>query len=173
MRSLRNLTNAIAVQLFKHVPWLAERWAAGHSFVEGGGRIPWAPLRRPLREATVALVTTAGVHLKGDTPFDMTDPEGDPSFRSFPADTPSEALMITHNYYDHSAADRDLNVVLPLDRMRELTASGRIAGLAPTVYSFMGHIDGHHVETLLQQTAPEVARRLTAEEVDAVILTPA
>jgi D-proline reductase (dithiol) PrdB len=81
--------------------------------------------------------------------------------------------MITHKYYDHSAADRDLNVVLPVDRLRELQAARHVGGVAPCVYSFMGHVDGAHVRTLMETTAPEVARRLRADGAEAVVLTPA
>jgi D-proline reductase (dithiol) PrdB len=90
-----------------------------------------------------------------------------------PADAPRSDLTITHKYYDHSAADRDINVVLPLDRMREFVAEKRIGRLAPFVYGFMGHIDGPHLETLMERTAPAVAQRLKADRVDAVLLTPA
>jgi D-proline reductase (dithiol) PrdB len=142
------------------------------SAVEGEG-IPWTPVKRPLRETVIALVTTAGVHLKSQEPFDMDDPDGDPSYRVIPSDVKSEALVITHKYYDHSAADRDINVVLPLDRLRELRTEGRIAGMAPFVYSFMGHIDGPHLRTLVEDTALAVGRRLTRDGVHAVFLTPA
>ncbi len=172
MGRLHNLTNALMVQLYKHLPWLSERWARRHRFVETEG-IPWATLRKPLRETIIALVTTAGVHLKTQPLFDMDDPNGDPSFRVIPSDVKAEAVGITHNYYDHSAADKDLNVVLPLDRLKELKAEGLIGGIAPFVYGFMGHIDGPHVETLVQQTAPEVARRLRRDGAEAVFLTPA
>lgn len=167
-----DVTNRILVQLFKHVPWLPARWARRHRFVEGQD-IPWAPFSRPLAKATIALVTTAGVHLKSQEPFDMDDPDGDPSFRVLPCDARSEALTITHKYYDHSAADRDLNVVLPLDRLRELEAEGLIGGMAPFVYGFMGHIDGPHLKTLVERAAPDVARRLRGDGADAVVLTPA
>jgi D-proline reductase (dithiol) PrdB len=90
-----------------------------------------------------------------------------------PADAPRAALTITHRYYDHRAADRDLNVVLPLDRLRELAAEGRVGGLAPRAYGFMGHVDGRHVSTLIERTAPEVAQHLAADGADAVVLTPA
>ncbi len=172
MGRLHNLTNALVVQLYKHVPWLSERWARRHRFVEAEG-IPWAPMKKPLRETVMALVTTAGVHVKTQPPFDMDDPNGDPSFRVIPADIRKEELVITHNYYDHSAADRDLNVVLPLDRLKELQLEGVISGIAPFVYGLMGHIDGPHVETLVQQTAPEVARCLKRDGAEAVFLTPA
>ena len=171
-RLLNDLTNSVLVQLFKHLPWLAERWAKGHRFVEGKG-IPWAPLGKPLRESCIAMVTTAGVHLKSQPPFDMEDPNGDPSFRAFPSDVHAADLTITHKYYDHSAADRDINVVLPIDRLRELRDEGIIGGIAPTLYSFMGHIDGPHLKTLIGETAPEVARHLVQERADAAFLTPA
>ncbi len=166
------LSNRVLVQLFKHVPWLSAHWARHHRFVEAEG-IPWAPLRRPLSESVIGLVTTAGVHLRSQPSFDMDDPDGDPSFRVIPSDVKAEALVITHKYYDHAAADRDINVVLPLDRLRELKAEGRIGGIAPLAYGFMGHIDGPHLRTLMEVTAPEVARRLKGDGAGGVVVTPA
>jgi D-proline reductase (dithiol) PrdB len=171
-RWLHELTNAVFVQLYKHLPWLAERWAKSHEFIEPRD-IPWAPLRKPLREVCVAMVTTAGAHLKSQPPFNMEDLDGDATFRAFPADTDKNDLTITHKYYDHSAADRDINVVLPIDRLREFRDEGLIRGIAPTLYSFMGHIDGPHLKTLMEETAPEVAERLLQEGAEAVVLTPA
>jgi D-proline reductase (dithiol) PrdB len=172
MGRLYNWTNQVMVQLYKHLPWLADRWARRHRFVEVKG-IPWTPVQKPLRETVIALVTTSGVHLKTQPPFNMDDSDGDPSFRVIPSHVGSDELMITHKYYDHSAADRDINVVLPLDRLRELKAEGLIGGIAPAVYSFMGHIDGPHLHTLIEETAPEVARRLKGDGAEAVFLTPA
>jgi len=169
---LKDFGNAVAVQLFKRLPWLSSFWARRHRFVESTA-VPWTPLAKPVKESTVALVTTAGVHLRSDPPFDMTDPDGDASFREIPSDSDPRHLVITHKYYDHSAADRDLNVVLPLDRLRELAASGLVGGIAPTAYSFMGHIDGRHLMTLVEDTAPAVAQRLRADGAEAVFLTPA
>jgi D-proline reductase (dithiol) PrdB len=169
---LGDLTNRVAVQLFKRLPWMAERWARRHRFVEAE-TVPWAPLRKPVRDSVVALVTTAGVHLRSDPPFDMDDADGDASFRVIPSNVGPADLVITHRYYDHSAADRDPNVVLPLDRLRELHAGGRVGGVAPRSYGFMGHIDGRHLATLVHVTAPEVARRLRDDGADAVVLTPA
>ena len=169
---LGDLGNRVAVQLFRRLPWLGEAWARRRRVVEADS-VPWTPMRKPVREAVVALVTTAGVHRRGDPPFDMTDPDGDPSFRVVPVDTPRAEVTITHKYYDHSAADRDLNVVLPVDRLRELAAAGQVGAVAPRMYSFMGHVDGAHLRTLMDATAPEVARRLGADGAEAVVLTPA
>lgn len=170
--ALGELGNRVAVQLFKRLPWLGDIWARGHRFVESTS-VPWTPMEKPVRASTIALVTTAGVHRQADPPFDMTDPDGDPSFRVIPVDTPRGEVRITHKYYDHSAADRDLNVVVPIDRLQELATAGRVGGVAPRIYSFMGHIDGAHVRTLMETTAPEVARRLCDDGAEAVVLTPA
>ena len=172
MSNFGDLTNRVLVQLFRRVPWLAEQWAARHRFVEGS-TIPWAPMRRPARDAVIALVTTAGVHLKAQPAFDMKDPDGDPSFRAIPSGATRESLTITHKYYDHSAADLDLNVVLPLERLHELAAEKRVSGVTPLAYSFMGHIDGRHLQTLMAESAPELARHLQKDGADAVLLTPA
>jgi D-proline reductase (dithiol) PrdB len=169
---VRELGTAFAVQLFKRLPWLSSVWARHHRFVESTA-VPWARLARPVRQSIIALVTTAGVHLDSDSPFDMADADGDPSFREFPSDIDPRRLTITHKYYDHAAADRDINVVLPVDRLRELVAEGQVGGIAPRVYSFMGHIDGRHLATLIGQTAPAVAQRLREDGADAVFLTPA
>jgi D-proline reductase (dithiol) PrdB len=120
----------------------------------------------------VAVVTTAGVHHRGQRPFDMEDPDGDPSYRKIDMTKPLSDLMITHDYYDHADADRDLNIVFPAERLRELEAEGVVGKLSHTHYGFMGHIDGRHIHTLVSETAPEVAGLLRAQGVDAVLLVP-
>ena len=163
--------NRLMARVFTRFPSLAARW--GRRMEAAGGDIPWAVPRRPLGGAVVALVTTGGVHLRSQTPFDMDDPDGDPSFREIPVDVPRGELTITHDYYDHADADRDLNLVLPVDRLRELVEHGAVGGLHPTAYAFMGHIAGPHLATLIRQTGPEVARRLRDAGADYALLVPA
>ena len=134
--------------------------------------IPWTTLRKSLRDCRVAVVTTAGVHHKDQAPFNMEDRNGDPSFRAIDSTRASSDLMITHDYYDHSDADRDINIVFPVERLREFREEQIIGGLSDIHYGFMGHILGPHVSTLMNETAPEVARMLRREKVDIVLLTP-
>ena len=94
-----DLGNRVAVQLFRRLPWLGEAWARRRQVVEADS-VPWTPLAKPVRDAVVALVTTAGVHRRADSPFDMDDADGDPSFRVVPAATPRAELTITHKYYE-------------------------------------------------------------------------
>ncbi len=134
--------------------------------------IPWAPLSRPLSQCRVALVTTAGVHHVDQEPFDMADSNGDPSFRVIEAARPLDNLKITHDYYDHADADKDINVVFPIERLHEFAAQGIIGSVSDVHIGFMGHIVGQHVRTLTEKTAPEAARILKGAGVDVVLLTP-
>jgi D-proline reductase (dithiol) PrdB len=170
--TLRALTNRLLARAFTRFPRLAERWAESYD-ATSGGEIPWTPMTVPLARAAIALVSTAGVHLRAQPAFDMRDPDGDPTHREIPRDTARDQLMITHDYYDHRDADRDLNIVLPLDRLAELAAAGEIGAVAPRHFSFMGHIDRHHIRALTTQSAPAVAQALRADRVDAVLLAPA
>lgn len=103
----------------------------------------------------------------------MKDPAGDPTFREIPAGTSPADLTITHNYYDHSDADKDINVVFPIERVQELKQSNEIGDVNYRHFSYMGHIMHHHIKTLMKVTAPRVAAALKLDKVDIVILTPA
>ncbi|GAB7387838.1 glycine/sarcosine/betaine reductase selenoprotein B family protein [Bacillaceae bacterium] len=132
------------------------------------GPIPLVPFRKPLPEAVIALVTTAGVHLASQPVFDVEG--GDASVRFIPADTPPEKLTISHTHYDRSDADRDVNCVFPLERLRELAAEGTVGSAAPTHYGLMGYIPD--TKPLLEETIPAIVRRLQGENVDGVLLNP-
>jgi D-proline reductase (dithiol) PrdB len=150
---------------------MAVRWARRLEVHEEP--IPWASPRKPLREAELAVVTTGGVHLRSQQPFDMGDPDGDPNYREIPATSPRETLTITHDYYDHRDAEKDLGLVLPLAELRELVDAGALGALHAVAYSFMGHIAGRHLAILVATTAPNMARRLADAGVDYAFLVPA
>jgi D-proline reductase (dithiol) PrdB len=113
-------------------------------------------------------VTTAGIHLRGDAPFTG----GDQSFRVIPADTQPSDIVQSHASigFDRTAFQRDINVVFPMDRVREFVARGEIGSLSRTYFSFMG-AQRPPYDRLLQHTGPEVARRLRADGVEVVFLT--
>lgn len=133
---------------------------------------PWATVAKDLDKSTIAIVTTAGVHHIDQEPFNMEDREGDPSYRIIDLRRPLSSLMITHDYYDHADADRDINIVFPVERLKELEKDGYIGRVADLHYSFMGHIVGRHIPTLISKYAPEVAGSLKNNNVDIVLLTP-
>lgn len=130
------------------------------------------PLHKPLQECTVALITTAGLSLPEQQPFDASIRMGDSSFREFPVDISPQVLQMNQRSwaFDHTGVLRDRNLALPLDRLREMQARHEIGTVAPRHYSFMGSIVGPG--KLLKQSAPEVARQLLTDQVDVVLLTP-
>ena len=133
---------------------------------------PGALLEKPLSQSRIAVVTTAGFYLPRQAPFDPSIRGGDYSFREIPLETNLDTLQIGHrsDAFDHAGIESDKNLALPLDRLRELNAEGRIAAVAPRHYSFMGSILAP--ARLVIVTAPEVARRLAEDQVDGVFLTP-
>jgi D-proline reductase (dithiol) PrdB len=134
--------------------------------------IPWTPAPLSLQRAHVALVTTAGVHHRDQKPFDMHDPNGDPTFRGIDRTRILGDYVITHDYYDHSDADKDVNVVFPLARLLECESAGNIGRVADTHYSFMGHIDGPHIYSLVSLHAQEIAQQMKTAGVNIALLTP-
>jgi D-proline reductase (dithiol) PrdB len=168
----RRLARRLVTRLHALFPALSDRWLARHP-VARSADVPWAPVPLPLARARLGFVTTAGVHGTAQPPFDMSDPDGDPGWRTLPADAPPDALTITHDSYDTRAARRDLEVVYPLRRLLELVAAGRLGSLTARHAGLMGHVDGAHVETLVRRTAPEVAALFRDERADIVLLAPA
>ena len=134
--------------------------------------IPWTPVAKALGNSTIAIVTTAGVHHTDQKPFNMKDPDGDPSYRVLDVRRPLSSLMITHDYYDHSDADKDINIVFPVERLKELENEGIIGCLANIHFGLMGHVTGRHIPAIIHKVAPTIARNLLDEKVDIVLLTP-
>jgi D-proline reductase (dithiol) PrdB len=129
---------------------------------------PYTPLPKPLARCTMAVVTTAGLHLREESPFRP----GDPPFRVIPSNAPAGEIIQSHASigFDRVPQLRDLNITLPLDRLRELVWRGELGAVGPSCYSFMGaQRDWTRIEG---ETAPVVAARLREEGVEAVLLTP-
>ena len=134
---------------------------------------PWTPMRKPLSESRVAMVTSAGLHLRDDKPF-ITELHGggDSSYRVLPRRTPVADIIQSHVSigFDHASIYRDINVTYPIDRLEELCEQGVIGSLADNYYSFMGAL--RDTSTVFNETGPEVARQMLDEGVEVVLLTP-
>ena len=169
---LREKKDRLIAKLLTKYPSLFRSWVHRSKFIEFSDS-PWTPFGADISTCRLALVTTGGVHLKSQKPFDMKDPSGDPTFREIPGDTRPADLTITHNYYDHADADKDINIVFPIERVQELKQSEEIGDVNHRHFSFMGHIMHRHIKTLMKETAPRVAAVLKSDKVDIVILTPA
>lgn len=120
----------------------------------------------PLRERRVAIVTTSGIHARGDRAFEM----GSSDYRIVPGDTRAADLIMSHTSvnFDRSGFQEDVNVVFPLDRLRELQSDGVVGSVSDFHYSFMGAAPIR----ALEPKARELAGLLKKDRVDAVLLTP-
>jgi len=126
--------------------------------------IPYTPRFRELKESTFALVTTAGVHLRDQEPY----VEDDNTWRIIPGDAQAPQLMVTHDHYDHTDVDSDINCVFPIDRLRELATQGIIGGVSDR---HLGFGFTQNLRDLYERAAPEMARLVMHSKADGVILT--
>ena len=126
---------------------------------------PWVE-GPPLAERRVAVVSSAGLVVRGEPPFRGREAD----YRVIPGTTRSDQLLCSHISinFDRTGFQEDWNVVFPLDRLGELAAEGRIGSVAAIHYSFMGATDPREMEG----AAREVAARLKQDRVDAVLLSP-
>ena len=121
----------------------------------------------PLAERRVAIVTTAGLHLAGQATFELRDT----SYRVIPGGTPGDRITMSHSSvnFDRSGFQQDINIVFPLDRLRELAEAGEIGTVAEFQYSLMGAGWEPHE---IAETAQQVAGLLKEDEVNAALLVP-
>jgi D-proline reductase (dithiol) PrdB len=126
---------------------------------------PWVE-GPPLPERRVAIVSSAGLVVRGEKPFRGRDAD----YRVIPSTTPADRLLISHISinFDRTGFQEDWNVVFPIDRLGEMAAAGEIGSVAAAHYSFMGATD----PILMEENAREVAGHLKRDQVDAVILSP-
>ncbi len=139
--------------------------------------IPWTPLRRPIEQCRFALVTTAGLYIKGEQPSFDLDRErrepfwGDPTYRAIPSDVRQEQIGVAHLHINTEDIQQDVNIVLPVHRFQELAQAGEVGSLAHHHYSLMGYQQDNR--EWRKRYGPEVAQRMVEEEVDVALLTPA
>ena len=162
---------------FRFLPPGLKAWV--HTFIpdeEFQGVVPWTPLSKPLRQTTVSLVTSAGISLKTDPPFDMEREKreplwGDRSYRVIPKGTTEKDVDVNHLHINTSYIKQDINVILPLTRMAEFEQEGVIGRLASTSYSFYGF--QWQNTNFLEEAIKPMSQNMKQEGVEAVLLTPA
>lgn len=132
--------------------------------------VPFTPFERELSRASVAIVSAGGVHRKDQEPFNIADELGDLTFRIIGGQDSSSDLMVTHHHYDHSDADRDVNVVFPIDPLGDLVAEGFVGGVAREHIGFMGYT--MQLKRMYEETAPQIAEEIDKKSrADIIVLT--
>lgn len=143
--TVRPHIEALECPIFEHKPWTS------------------GP---PLRQRRIALISSAGLMLRGE----KTVGRGEAGYRAIPHATPAHDILMSHVSinYDRTGYQQDLNVILPRDRLDELAANGRIGSVATTHYSFMGATDPAQME----DHARQLAQLLKADQVDSAVFLP-
>lgn len=128
--------------------------------------VPYTPVASALKDMKIALVSSTGVYLEGQEPYAE---ENDDTFRIFPADFDTKHTHIRHGHYDSSEAEKDLNCVFPIDRLRELAAEGVIKGVNNKHIGFKGA--STDLKRQYEHLAPAIAHEIERSHADGVILT--
>jgi D-proline reductase (dithiol) PrdB len=164
------------VDSYRFIGGMTKRMVRSWIKLESPREIPWTSLSKPLSDCIVALISTGGIALNTDRPFDQEGERrnpwwGDPSYRIIPQTANTKNIRVYHQHIDPSLAEQDLNCLLPLDRLSELAAMGKVGRVAPSHYSFMGYI--LEPQELLEKSIPAIIEHLQEDKVDVVVLIPA
>lgn len=134
---------------------------------------PFQPLKKPLAQARVTIITTAA-------PFDPDKGDQGPGapynggakfFSVYDGDTAKpHDLRISHIAYDriHTSAE-DSGTWFPLPQLIKASARGRIGEVAPR---FFGLPTNRSHRVTIETDAPEILARCRADGVDAAVLVP-
>lgn len=138
----------------------------------------WAPFEKRLASSNIALLTSAGLFVKGtQEPFDLdrekTHPEwGDPTWRAIPASSGPADLGVAHLHIDDEDLLADPEIALPMHLLEQLAGEGVIGGAVSSHVSVMGFQD-RRLKKWRHTTAPEVVAYLRDQAADGLILAPA
>ncbi len=128
----------------------------------------WQPLRKPLSESRLGLLSTSGAYVAGQVAYFYKD---DTSIRAIAKDTAAADLRFSHiteHYLPDARLDPDC--VLPLAALRRLEAEGAIGELAGEVFSCMGGI--YSQRRVGEELIPTIAAAFRKQAVEVALLVP-
>lgn len=134
---------------------------------------PFQPLRKPLAQSRVTVVTTAAPYdpTRGDQGPGAPYNGGAKFYTVYDGDTSAQHdLRISHIAYDraHTSAE-DSGTWFPLPQLIRLAREGRIGAVGPR---FFGAPTNRSQRVTIETDAPEILARCQADQVDAVVLVP-
>jgi len=168
----------MVVDSFKFLPRTFRPLYEGRGPFPGEEQPVWAPFEKRLAQSRIALLTSAGLYVKGSQPsFDLdrerTHPEwGDPSWRAIPATMGAGDIGVAHLHINDEDLLADPEIALPMHLLGELAAEGVIGGTVAEHLSVMGFQE-RTLHDWKERTAPEIVARLRDQGADGLILAPA
>lgn len=128
---------------------------------------PWTPLKKPLAQSKVAMMSSGGVLYRDQTRFHREDT----SYRLIPKSAAREDLSVWHFGYPTKDAEADPNCVFPLEALRDCEREGVIGELCDSAFTFMGGI--YSSRRVRDELAPRIVAELKDRRVEAFYLVPA
>jgi D-proline reductase (dithiol) PrdB len=138
----------------------------------------WAPFEKRLAAARIALLTSAGLYVRGkqasfDLEREQSNPEwGDPSWRSIPANVDAADIGVAHLHINDEDIKADPEIVLPSRLLEQLAAEGMVGSATAVHLSVMGYQD-RSLEGWRRETLPDLVATLRDQQADGLILAPA
>lgn len=133
--------------------------------------VPFAPLKKPLSECCITIVSTSDVALK--TERNGSDEEGHTligNVYEIPSSVAASDLYTRQEHYDRYATNLDdVNSYFPVTRLHESAAEGRLGSVAPFLY---GVYTAYSQRRTREVDAPEVLKRCRENGVDVAVMTP-
>ena len=131
---------------------------------------PWKPVQKDLEDSLVCLITTSGMRLKSDKPFQINKLSGSSEFKEFTVHATENELAVDMTNYHSAEAMKDINVLIPVEHIIEMVERKNISKIHETIYSFCGFCKD--IEQLKQSTK-RVIRKLIEAEVDLILISTA
>ena len=134
--------------------------------------VPWSPLKKPLQDCRLALISSAGLVGADQEPFEKGIRIGDTGTREISSDVETATLRDCHRSraFDHTGIQRDPNLAFPADRLREMAKAGFIGSLNHRFFSLMGSVTAP--DQLIRHTIPPIVSGLIEDRVDIALLIP-
>lgn len=132
--------------------------------------VPFAPLRKPLAESRVVLITTSQIAARNVERKDSDGMQNAGGMYSLPADTPLDLLYSPADNYDAAATTLDdVDAFYPTTRLHEAVESGRIGSLTER---FHGVFNAYSQRRTRERDIPAVLERCREDGADVAVLTP-
>jgi hypothetical protein len=178
----------VLVDSFKFLPRTFRPLYEGRGPFPGEEEPVWAPFEKRLAQSRIALLTSAGLYVKGSqAPFDLereqANPEwGDPSWRAIASTAvaagraqgaPSDLTIgVAHLHINDEDLVSDPEIALPMHLLNNLAGEGVIGGAVAEHFSVMGFQE-HSLEGWKNGTAPAIVAHMRDQVADGLILAPA
>ena len=132
--------------------------------------VPFAPLKKPLAESRVVLISTSEITARGTEREMGEDRQSGGGVYTIAADVPAEQLYSpTHSYDKHATTLEDVDAFYPTSGLHEAVKSGRIGSLSKRFHGVYNAYSQRHTR---EKDVVEVLRRCREDGAEVAVLTP-